>query len=79
MKGNKSDNTLFKSLPELLISAFQGSKISTSKGVLDIFKKTRNLLIDKNQDENKEKITLFLIFFKCCKLKKIQKVAFILI
>ena len=60
MKGDSSDNILFKSLPKLLINSFQGSLGSTSKGVLNIFKKARNLL--KNNDNNLNKI-ISMIFF----------------
>ena len=51
MKGNSSDNTLFKSLPQLFINSYQGSKGSTSKGVLNIFKKARLMLNNDNKDK----------------------------
>jgi len=59
MKGDASDNILFKSLPKLFINSYQGSLGSTSKGVLNIFKKARNLL--KNND-NLDKIISMIYF-----------------
>ena len=46
MKGEISDNILFKTLPKLIINSYQGSKSSTSQGVLNIFKRAR-AIIDK--------------------------------
>ena len=51
MKGEASNNSLFKSLPKLFLNSFQGSLGSTSKGVLNIFKKAR-LLIKNNPELN---------------------------
>ena len=59
MKGDSSDNPLFKTLPKLFINSFQGSKGSTSKGVLNIFKKARNLLKNAN---NLDKIISMIYF-----------------
>ena len=59
MKGDSSDNALFKTLPKLFINSFQGSKGSTSKGVLNIFKKARNLLKTSN---NLDKIISMIYF-----------------
>ena len=58
MIGTASNNTLFKSLPQLFINSYQGSKGSTSKGVLNIFKKARLIL----NDENKDKIISMIYF-----------------
>ena len=58
MKGNSSENALFKSLPKLYINSYQGSRGSTSKGVLKIFKKARNAI----SLEDKDKI-ISMIFF----------------
>ena len=58
MTGTASNNTLFKSLPQLYINSYQGSKVSTSKGVLNIFKKARLIL----NDENKDKIISMIYF-----------------
>ena len=41
MKGENSDNPLFKTLPKLILNSFQGSLSSTSKGVLSIFRKRK--------------------------------------
>ena len=60
MKGESSDNLLFKSLPQLYINSFQGSLGSTSKGVLNIFTKARSLL--KNNKDNLDKIISMIYF-----------------
>jgi len=60
MKGDASDNILFKSLPKLFINSFQGSLGSTSKGVLNIFKKARLLL--KNNNDYLDKIISMIYF-----------------
>ena len=52
MKGEISDNILFKTLPKLIIHSYQGSLSSTSQGVLDIFKRARSFL--EKQSETKE-------------------------
>lgn len=44
MKGNLSSNFLFHSLPKLIISSYQGSRGSTSKGVKQILAKARHIL-----------------------------------
>ena len=61
MKGEISDNSLFKSLPKLMINSYQGSLGSTSKGVLNIFQKARQLL-EKETDENLAKIISMIYF-----------------
>ena len=48
MKGENSKNLLFKALPKLILNSFQGSLGSTSKGVLNIFKKARSMLTEEN-------------------------------
>ena len=60
MKGDSSDNPLFKSLPRLVINSFQGSLGSTSKGVLNIFKKARKFL--KNYNNNLYKMISMIYF-----------------
>ena len=63
MKGNASDNILFKSLPKLFINSYQGSLGSTSKGVLNIFKKARLLLkTDKDKTNDLDKIISMIYF-----------------
>ena len=56
MRGGASKNYLFKNLPEIIMSCYQGSMGSTSKGVKSVFKKARNILknIKKQNEENKE-------------------------
>ena len=61
MKGENSDNILFKTLPKLLLNYYQGSLGSTSKIILNIFKKVRQFL-EKETDENLSKI-IPMIFF----------------
>ena len=61
MKGEISDNFLFKSLPKLMINSYQGSLGSTSKGVLNIFKKARQIL-EVEKEENLEKIISMIYF-----------------
>ena len=57
MKGEISDNYLFKSMPKLISSPYQGSLGSTSKGVLNIFKKARQFL-EKETEENSKIISM---------------------
>ena len=55
MKGESSDNDLFRTLPKLLVNSFQGSLGSTSKGVLNIFQKARKFLKnDKNENDKND-------------------------
>ena len=61
MKGNLSSNFLFHSLPKLIISPYQGSMGSTSKGVENIFIKARNIL--KNIPESDKDKNISMIFF----------------
>ena len=60
MKGEYSDNLLFKSLPKLYMNSFQGSLASTSKDVLNVFTKARLLL--KNNEDNLDKIISMVYF-----------------
>ena len=41
MKGEYSDNILFKTLPKLILNSYQVSLRSTSRGILNIFRKAR--------------------------------------
>ena len=61
MKGDISDNRLFKTLPKLILNSYQGSLGSTSKGVLSIFKKARQIL-EKETEENLSKIISMIYF-----------------
>ena len=54
MKGEISDNKLFKTLPKLIINSYQGSLSSTSQGVLNIFKRARAII---------EKQSISMIYF----------------
>ena len=61
MKGEISDNILFKTLPKIILNSYQGSLGSTSKGVLNIFKKARGFL-EKETEENLSKIISMIYF-----------------
>ena len=61
MKGHLSSNFLFHSLPKLIISSYQGSMGSTSKGVKNIFDKARNIL--KNIPDKDKNKNISMIFF----------------
>ena len=58
MRGGASKNYLFKNLPEIIMSCYQGSMGSTSKGVKSVFKKARNILknIKNQQIQNNEEM-----------------------
>ena len=58
MKGDYSDNHMFKSLPKLSINSYQGSIYSTSKGILNCFKIARY----KNNYDNREQIISLFLF-----------------
>ena len=64
MKGENSDNDLFKTLPKLIMNSYQGSKTSTSKGVLKIFNKSRDIIRNMKQKDIKdqEKIISMIYF-----------------
>ena len=55
MKGSQSTNSLFKTLPKVVMNSYQGSMGSTSKGVENIFKKARNILKIYNTNDEKDK------------------------
>ena len=61
MKGEASDKPLFQTLPKLILSSYQGSMASTSKGVENIFKRAKKQF-DNLSDENKLK-NISMIFF----------------
>ena len=58
MKGDSSDNSLFKSLPKLFINSYQGSSSSTSKGIFHYFNRAKNMI----NYNNKEHIVSMLLF-----------------
>ena len=58
MKGEDSNNILFKNLPKLIINSYQGSLLSTSQGILKIFQKARKILKDMKDDELNKVISM---------------------
>ena len=60
MNGENSTNHLFKTLPKLISYSYQGSKASTSEGILKIFQKARQIL--EKQDKNSSKIISMVYF-----------------
>ena len=58
MKGERSDNDFFKKYPEILIFSYQGSKTSTSEGVLKVFNKAK-MCISKHQEKIKKNLEKF--------------------
>ena len=60
MKGKSSNNDLFKELPNLLTYSFQGSLSSTSEGVLAVFEKANDSIVNL-KDQIKDNIVM--IFF----------------
>ena len=56
MKGENSESQFFKHYPKIIMNSYQGSKTSTSKGVLSIFQKAHNII--KNIKEKKKKIDI---------------------
>ena len=65
MKGENSENELFRTLPKLIMNSYQGSKTSTSKGVLKIFEKARDVVRNatkRNVEKGVEKIISMIYF-----------------
>ena len=58
MKGESSDNILFKNLPKLFLNSYQGSLTSTSQGILKIFQKARDFLKNIKDDELNKVISM---------------------
>ena len=71
MRGDSSDDDFFKTMPRLFMNSYQGSLTSTSKGVLNIFKKARDI-IRGNKNENKDSI-ISMIYFDEMGLAEIAK------
>ena len=69
MKGEISDKALFKKLPRLFINSYQGSLTSTSKGVLEVFRKARNIIRKQNNQQN----IISLVYFDEMGLAEISK------
>ena len=61
MRGNLSNNALFKDLPKVIVNSYQGSKGSTSEGVENVFAKARKIIQDINEKEREKNISM--IFF----------------
>ena len=61
MKGNSSNNPLFKQFPKIILNSYQGSMGSTSQGVEKVFRKAR-IALEKLSDEDK-KNNISMIFF----------------
>ena len=62
MKGNSSNNQLFKQFPKIILNSYQGSMGSTSQGVLKVFQKARKALENLKFEEDK-KNNISMIFF----------------
>ena len=62
MLRNSSNILFFKNYPRIVMSCFQGSMGSTSRGVKNVFKKARNVLKKLNQQkEEMSKIEMDLL------------------
>ena len=77
MRGDSSDDEFFKRMPRLFMNSYQGSLTSTSKGVLNIFKKARDIIKgnkngEKNSNENVDSI-ISMIYFDEMGLAEIAK------
>ena len=59
MKGEISDNFLFKSLPQLIMNSYQGSLGITSEEVLKIFKRARRIFKRQCYDNLSKIISIF--------------------
>ena len=62
MKGNSSNNPLFKNLPKILLYSYQGSMGSTSEGVKKVFKKAHRAIKRLVKKEDK-KNNISMIYF----------------
>ena len=72
MRGDSSDDDFFRKIPRLFMNSYQGSLTSTSKGVLNIFKKARDVIRGSNNNENKDSI-ISMIYFDEMGLAEIAK------
>ncbi len=61
MRGNLSNNELFKYLPKVIVNSYQGSMGSTSEGVENVFIKARKVIQEINPKERDGNISM--IFF----------------
>ena len=61
MQGSSSDSPFFKNYPKLMVSSYQGSLSSTSKGVENVFLKARSAFKKLLEEDKKKNISM--IFF----------------
>ena len=61
MQGSSSDSPFFKNYPKLMVSSYQGSLSSTSKGVENVFLKARSAFKKLSEEDKKKNISM--IFF----------------
>ena len=52
MRGENSKDPYFKTLPRLFMNCYQGSTTSKSSGIINVFKKARNLIKGNSTDSN---------------------------
>ena len=65
MKGSTSTSILFKYLPKIILSSYQGSMSSTSQGVENVFRIARNKF-SKLKDEDKKNNISMIFFDEMC-------------
>ena len=63
MRGKDSKNLLFKNLPRIIMTSYQGSMGSTSKGVKNVFRIARNKLKSAKEQRNQNEEVISMIFF----------------
>ena len=63
MRGKDSKNLLFKNLPRIIMTSYQGSMGSTSKGVKNVFRIARNKLKSAKEQRNQNEELISMIFF----------------
>ena len=69
MKGESSENKLFRYYPRIILTSFQGSKTSTSQGLEFVFDKAKKIVIG---EKGKEKI-ISLVYFDELGLAELSK------
>lgn len=62
MRGSDSNDAYLKTLPRIFMNSYQGSQTSTSKGVLRVFQKARELLKKDDKTTNREELISLLFF-----------------
>jgi len=68
MRGENSRDSYFKTLPRLFMNCYQGSTTSKSSGIINVFKKARNLINGNSEtSDNKSQVlqekVISLVFF----------------